>query len=199
MSVSTRIIGLKAAVLDGGSLPDALVAHVGGLEMAEGLWRFFSPNHPASGVTEWNEAWRTAWRVPAGSAFAFGEDLFGNQLLVTQSRPTMIVCDHENGMCHDVGVDVTDVLGAVAQHGLAWIDFYSSEALSVGRAFVPRPNWEEHLHWIQPLFLGGTPNAKNVTKVERLNHLHGHAKLWEQMAELPPGTEVRLRYSADQE
>ena len=187
------LISLRGAVSAGEPLWDALNSHTGGLEAAEGVWRFFSPSHPAVGVTRWNEEWRSAWHVSAGSALSFGEDVFGNQLLITPARPTMQVCDHETGACHDLGLGVIDVLEAVVEHGLAWIDFYSSEVLSIGREFVPRPTWEQHLHWVHPLFLGGASTADNVRNVDRFDHLHGHAKLWKEVRELPPGTELRPR------
>jgi hypothetical protein len=47
------------------------------------------------------------------------------------------------------------------------------------------------LHWTAPLFLGGRVELHNVSLVQRDDHLVGHASLWRQVADLPPGSTVK--------
>ncbi|MBP8953966.1 MAG: hypothetical protein KBI47_16335 [Armatimonadetes bacterium] len=190
---TSQTTDLRDALSRGLPMIEGVPRHIGGKSIEEGLWRFFSPNHPACGIRRWNEEWSSAWGVANDGVFTFGEDVFGNQLLFTPARTTVLLCDHENGACYDLELGVLDLLEAAVEHGLSWIDFYSNGALSVGRGFLPQVNWEQHLHWTRPLILGGAVTAENTAVVDRFTHLHGHAKLWRQVSDLPPGTEVQVQ------
>jgi hypothetical protein len=181
-------------VLEGGAPPrEAVSSLIGGTIACSGLWRFFSPSHPKCGIARWNEEWCAAWALPKEDIFTFGEDVFGNQLLLPAKESTVYVCDHENGSCHDLELGVVDLLEAVLQHGLAWIDFYSNCSLEIAVSLVPGVTWEQHLHWTQPVILGGATASSNVSVVDRFAHLSGHTKLWKQLSGTAPGTEIRIQ------
>lgn len=184
---------LKAAVVAGSPLTEALPRHIGGRSAGGGLWRFFSPGHPARGMDSWNQEWCEAWGLPCDAVLSFGEDVFGNQLLIVAGRPTAFLCDHEDGSCHDLELGAIDLLQAVVQHGVSWIDVYGNGALPVGLSLLPRVSWEQHIHWTQPLILGGAASVSNASIVDRHAHLRGHAALWKQVSDLPRGAEIRVR------
>lgn len=187
---SEQLAQLKKA-LDRGERPArALPACVGGASVGEGRWRFFSESHPQMGIASWNEAWRTGWSLKSEDVFAFGEDVFGNQLVVRASGATVFLCNHEDGVCFDLEMNPAELLEMAAKHGLSWIDFYEDGSLDVAKPFLPKVTWENHLHWTTPLILNGRVEEKNLTLVDRLKHLSGHAQLWRQISDLPPGTEV---------
>lgn len=188
-----QIIDLRALVAGGVSFREAMPGSIGGAAIGDGLWRFFSDSHPQCGVDRWNDEWCVAWALPKESVFAFGEDVFGNQLLLTAGGSTVHVCDHENGSCHDLELGAMDLLEASLQHGISWVDFYSNGSLEIAKGFLAGITWEQHLHWVQPLILGGAVATQNVSIVERLTHLSGHAKLWKQISEMPPGTEIHIQ------
>lgn len=192
--LTTQQVALLQSTLEHGSVVrETVAAFIGGTVVGGGLWRFFSSGHPSIGIDGWNDRWCAAWALPKESIFAFGEDVFGNQLLLTSKESTVYVCDHENGSCHDLELGPTDLLAAVLQHGLSWIDFYSNGSPDVAMEFLASLGWEQHLHWTQPLVLGGPVTAQNVSIVDRFAHLTGHAKLWTQISGAPPGTEIRIQ------
>lgn len=188
-----QIVRLNAALAGGASPREALPACIGGTVVCNGLWRFFSDSHPKCGVAHWNAVWCAAWAFPKENAFTFGEDVFGNQLILTTNGTTAHVCDHENGSCCDLQLGVAYLLESVIQHGLSWIDFYSNGSLEVAKGFAGDVTWEQHLHWTHPLILGGAITSPNLSVVDRFAHLSGHAKLWKQVSEIDPGTEIRIQ------
>lgn len=191
--VMDQIVRLRASLAGGVSPREALLECVGGTVLCNGLWRLYSAAHPKCGVDHWNEEWCLAWGLSKENVFAFGEDVFGNQLILTAQGTTVYLCDHENGSCHDLDLGVADLLEAGIVHGLSWIDFYSNGSLDIAKGFLTTVTWEQHLHWTQPLILGGAIAAQNVSVVDRVLHLSGHAKLWKQLSGLPAGTEFRIQ------
>jgi hypothetical protein len=168
-------------------LPEVL----GGGTVAGGLWRFFT----AEDAAKWNSPalWRGAWPFLLPELFFFGEDLWGNQLTLRPGSENVWLWNHENGELEDLLLDPTTLLEAVIQSGLDWIDFYSPHLLAVGRAKLLDVPENCHLHWVQPLIMGGAINVTNTSAVESAMHLRGHGKLWTQLRELPPGTEVAIK------
>ncbi len=186
------INSLKQSLDAGTPLPEALTIALGNTEAAGGLWRFFSSDWPGAGVEHWNSTseWKRHWQpfLP-GQVFAFGEDVFGNQLLAEPGVETVQLWNHENGECSDLFADPVTLISVVCSKGIEWIDFYSDGSLDVARRRLPLAR-SHHLHWTTPLVLGGRPIDANVSLVEREPHLVGHAKLWRQIGGLPPGTRV---------
>lgn len=189
---STNVDRLKHA-LDGGlPITDALPRTIGGTVVCDGLWRFYSDSWPQGGIQRWNSSsqWKQNWSefLPAGG-IAFGEDVFGNQLMIVAGKAPVFLWDHENGECVDLIADPVELLAVSVDSGIDWIDFYENGTLAVGRRLgsVDRAS---HLHWTRPLTLGGDVSEANVSIVERESHLAGHADLWKQLRDLPPGTEL---------
>lgn len=176
-------------------LPEAIAGSIGDTHASEGLWRFYSANWPFGGVRTWNEVsqWKTMWRpfLPAG-AFAFGEDVFGNQLMIVDGLETVQLLDHETAEFSDLYCEPDVLLRTVLQDGIDWIDQYGDGSLSIARLFLP-VSLSTHLHWVTPLMLGGDVSRENISIVDRESHLVGHAKLWSQLRDLPPGSAVDLR------
>jgi len=171
----------------------ALMETLGSKVTASGFWRFFSENSPSCGAEEWNRCWCTAWGLSGEAVCAFGEDLLGNQLLVLSGRPSAFICDHENGDCHDTELSACDLVDAVRKHGVGWIDFYATGASDIAQGFLEDVDWGSHLHWAHPLVLGGSVTRENATIVERMAHLVGHRKLWQQIRGVAPGNEIHLQ------
>lgn len=192
---SRHVEQLRESLAGGVPLAQAVQQTIGDADACGGLWRFYSESWPSGGVERWNErsAWKLHWRdfLPAG-AFAFGEDVFGNQLIVVPGHENALLLNHENAECSDLYCDPVTLLATVLNDGVGWIDFYSDGSLTVARRFLPLPR-EFHLHWTTPLILRGAVDDSNVSIVERESHLVGHAKLWAQLRGLPPGTAVTLR------
>lgn len=195
-SVSTltndQVARLEAMLSQGVAGREAIPVSVGGVTLENGLWRVFSEACPKCGVSRWNKEWCAAWGIPEENAFTFGEDAFGNQLILTANGNTAHICDHEDGSCFDLELGVVDLLESIVQHGLSWIDFYSNGSLDVAQERVAGLTWEQHLHWTQPLILGGAIAPSNVSVVDRFAHLAGHAQLWRQISGVDPGTEIRI-------
>lgn len=185
-----QVLRLQSALESGLPLREAAPVIIGGTVVNGGFWRFFSSRHPTMGIDRWNEEWCATWALPKDSIFVVGEDVFGNQLLLTPKDSTMHVCDHENGACHNLDLGPADLLGAVLRYRVSWIDFYSNGSPAVAAGFLAELGWEQHLHWTHPLVLGGSVTAQNVSVVERLAHLHGHAKLWARISGLEGGGEL---------
>jgi hypothetical protein len=164
-------------------LPDALPRAIGETQVGGGLWRFFSSDYPAGGVNAWNlhSVWKREWELEPGRFFAFGEDLFGNQLIVQPTVENTGLWNHENGDTVDLLLDPVTLLETVVQSGLDWIDFYSDGALKVAERRLMDIPAESHLHWTTPLILGGQVRVENTSVVDRTMHLVGHAKLWRQL------------------
>ncbi len=55
---------------------------------------------------------------------------------------------------------------------------------------LPQVSPDQHLHWTQPLILGGSTTVANTSVLDRNQHLVGHARLWRQIGNLPPGSSV---------
>lgn len=188
----THIARLEASIEQGSSLLDALPKVIGDSEACSGLWRFYSESWPAGGIQEWNSGsrWKHHWEafLPPG-AFAFGEDVFGNQLIVVPGEDDVLMWNHENGESTDLYLDPVNLLKTALNDGIDWIDLYGDGSLAVAKRFghVAR---ESHLHWTTPLILGGVVNDSNISVVERELHLVGHANLWSQIRDLPPGTAI---------
>lgn len=164
---------------------------LGNSAAAGGLWRFFSSQKAAS----WNapRTWRSIWPGLSPELFFFGEDIFGNQLTLQPSTESVGLWNHENGELVDLLLDPATFLETVVQSGVDWIDFYSPQMLSVGRAKLLDVPENCHLHWTQPLILGGSVSAANASVVEKVMHLRGHCELWARLHGLPPGTEVVIK------
>lgn len=188
------LASLRTRASAGTPIYSALAMEVGGCEVSSGIWRIFSETYPGDGVWWWNtkSAWRLQWNdlLPV-DLFAFGEDVFGNQIVGTKGGAASSLWNHENGELCDLCVDPITLLETVARDGVDWIDAYTAEMTAVARRFVPLSRGS-HLHWTRPLILGGNIDAGNITIVAREPHLVGHARLWRQIHDLPPGTEIRM-------
>jgi hypothetical protein len=188
----TQVARLRESLANGIPFSKASPQVIGGADACDGLWRFYSESWPAGGIRHWNEksAWKEHWRefIPDG-AFAFGEDVFGNQLIVVPEQENILLLNHENAECADLYCDPVSLLTTILKDGIDWIDVYGDGSLAVARRYGPVAR-ESHLHWTTPLILGGIVSDSNLSTIERESHLVGHAKLWLQVRGLPPGTVV---------
>jgi hypothetical protein len=170
----------------------AFARAIGGTAAGAGFWRFFSESWPEGGISGWNagSSWKSHWRavLPAGF-LSFGEDVFGNQLVLANGCASALLWNHENGECDDLLVGPCELLQTVLESGLDWIDFYTDGSLGIARQYGPVP-LDVHLHWTTPLILGGRVSRDNVSVVKRERHLVSHAMIWAQVSVLPPGTRV---------
>lgn len=173
-------------------LAEALATSVGGTQVAGGLWRFFSAHYPKGGVAEWNSSaeWKREWGFASSLFHTFGEDLFGNQVILRPGFENVHLWNHEDGSVADLLLDAATLLESVVQGGLDWIDFYNDGSLVIAQTRLKDVSTECHLHWTTPLILGGNVGVENTTVVERSIHLVGHAKLWMQVRGYDPGTIV---------
>lgn len=189
---SQQLIRL-AGLLGSGATPAlAFAQSIGGTFLCNGMWRFFSDSWPRGGITGWNvgSSWKCGWQpfLPSG-LFSFGEDVFGNQLVLVSGYDKAFLWNHENGQRNDLFVKPSELLKIALDSGVDWVDFYSDGSLAVASDYGAVP-LDMHLHWTTPLILGGEVSRANLCLVERESHLVGHAKLWAQVAGLPPGTTV---------
>lgn len=177
---------------DRAPLARAFSEALGGACLDNGLWRFFSDSWPDGGILGWNSesSWKQHWKpfLPSG-VLSFGEDIFGNQLLLCEGFPNAMLWNHESAELFDRLVEPGELLKTVVDCGIDWIDFYADGMLSLARQCQP-VSWETHLHWITPLILGGPIDESNLAVMERNAHLVGHAQLWSQISDLPPGTVI---------
>lgn len=178
------------------SNPELIVGVLGDLTAGQGLWRFYSASFPEGGVEAWNScdsSWRQAWGATLGTLDAFGEDVFGNQLLLRPDGQSVLIWRHESGVIEDTELDLATILEASLSNALDWLDFYSDGSPAVARLFRDEISKDRHLHWVTPLVLGGSVDASNILLVERVTHLLGHAKLWQQIGDLPAGASIHLK------
>jgi hypothetical protein len=185
-------VRLRQEVTDPVSLVDAMGRIVGGAQLADGLWRVYSDGYPNGGVSKWNSdsSWKREWQLGPTQFYAFGEDLFGNQLIVMPDIENVRIWNHENGDLVDLLLDPLTLLETVVQSGIDWIDFYADGSPNVAKRKSVDVPVECHLHWTTPLILGGQVSPENTSVVERNMHLIGHAKLWAQLRDCDPGTIV---------
>jgi hypothetical protein len=157
-----------------------------------GVWRLFSDAFPSDGIDGWNDKspWRAAWGAAAAGFVVFGEDLFGNQLVVRPTVENALLWNHENGELNDLLLDPVTLLETVLESGVEWLDFYGDGSIAVAQKRVLDVPSECHLHWTTPLILGGSIDVQNTSVIERTSHLIGHAELWRQIQGLPPGTTI---------
>jgi len=177
-------------------LKTALPQTIGDRSVAGGLWRFFSASFPPfGGITAWNSAtlWRGAWPWLSPDLFFFGEDVFGNQLTLTPGHENAFLWNHESGELVDLLLDPATLLETTIQSGIDWIDFYLPQMLAVAKAKLLDVPEGFHLHWTQPLILGGAVHVTNTSVLEGVSHLKSHGELWAQLRDLPPGTEVVVK------
>lgn len=170
---------------------EVLPRELGGGSVAGGLWRFFSQED----VTVWNssESWRGAWPGLSAELFFFGEDLWGNQLTLKPRSENVWLWNHENGEMVDLMLDPATLLETVMQSGIDWIDFYTPQMLAVGRSRLLDVPEKCHLHWTQPLIMGGSVATANTSVVSSATHLKGHGALWAQLSGLPTGAEIIIK------
>lgn len=192
---SQQVAAFRAATSRGATQVDALAAHAGGYELAGGLWRLFSQTYPSPGVAAWNTAavWKAEWGLAAGSFWTFGEDIFGNQLIVPSGSDISMLWGHEAGDLFDLYLPPLELVETVFEHGIEWVDYYIEGALDTGRARLAAVPPDSHLHWTTPLILGGQASEANTSVVERRPHLVGHAALWRQLSSLEPGATVVVK------
>ena len=181
---SQQLAHLDELLASGITPPVAFPKAIGGTSIDDGIWRFFSDSWPQGGILGWNvdSAWKTQWQpfLPSG-LLSFGEDVFGNQLVLVDGCENVLLLNHENGECCDLLVGPSELLRTAMEHGIDWIDFYSDGSINVARQYGLVP-LDMHLHWTTPLVLGGQVSANNLSLVQRDAHLVGHAKLWSQLA-----------------
>jgi hypothetical protein len=122
-----------------------------------------------------------------------GEDVFGNQLVTIDETPNLLVWDHEDGSLVDTQVPVETAIDVVFNSGVEWIDYYTLDTIEIGRRMIGSVPVDSHLHWTNPLILGGAVEPNNVSVIGRLPHLIGHGKLWQQLRGTPEGTAIRLK------
>ena len=191
--------GLTAGVVEevkkrtaaGVPLADVVPGVLGGIVIDGGFWRIFGSNDLGTlSLARWNEPtlWKYAWNGSASPIF-WGEAVFGNQMLL-DARGSVFLWNHENASIIEIGFDLVTVLETSLTHGLGWLDFYGDGSYSVAKDREGDLPIESHLHWVQPRILGGKAVPKNVTLVERVQHLIGHGELWSQLRGMSPGTQV---------
>jgi len=187
-----HIVQCREAVGRGTRVAESLVKYVGGHQLASGLWRLFSGTFPPGGAMTWNspEIWKGAWGLSADAFFAFGEDLFGNQLVIPAGGDVAMIWNHESGELADLVLGPIELLDTCLDSGLGWIEFYTPAMLEVGRVQLPEVPNDSHLHWTTPLILGGSVLPSNTSVVERRQHLEGHAALHRQISGLDHGAFV---------
>jgi hypothetical protein len=192
---ATHIRLLQEAIAGGASLETTLPVSVGNTVAGGGLWRFFSDTFPRRGSRWWNESsgWREHWKpfLPAG-LFSFGEDVFGNQLILVRGEENVRLWNHEDGALIDLLLAPAELLSTVTESGIDWIDFYDNGSLEVARKYGGIAD-DSHLHWTTPLILRGAVSLENLSVLERDKHLVGHAKLWFQVAGLEPGSTIHVK------
>ena len=183
---------LKSARLEGRALDAAIANTIGGTCVALGLWRFFSHQHPTGGVERWNDesGLKSAWTsfLPK-EMHCFGEDVFGNQLVLVRGHDNAFLWSHEDAEMCDLFVGPVELIETVVSSGIQWIDFYGDGSLDVAASFG-LPPIDSHLHWTMPRILGGGASLDNLSVVERTSHLVGHGKLWAQVRNVDPGTSI---------
>jgi hypothetical protein len=181
-----QLVHLEELLASGLPPLNAFSQAIGGTSLSDCIWRFYSESWPNRGILVWNSGspWKFEWQrfLPSG-LFAFGEDVFGNQLVLVNGCDNALLWNHENGECHDLLVRPCELLRTALESGIDWIDFYCDGSLNVARQYGPVP-LSMHLHWTTPLILGGQVAADNLSLVERESHLVGHAKVWSEISGL---------------
>ncbi len=187
-----HLVRLDELLAGGTAPPAAFPQAVGGTSVSDGIWRFFSNSWPLGGISGWNvgSSWKSYWQpfLPSG-LFSFGEDVFGNQLILANGCDNALLWNHENGECFDLLVGPCELLRTALESGIDWIDFYSDGSLTVAKQYGA-VSLEMHLHWTTPLVLGGQVSRDNISLVQRELHLVGHARLWSQVSGLLTDTVV---------
>jgi hypothetical protein len=190
-----HVLLLEESIARGMTLEMAFSTSVGNTVAASGLWRFFSDTFPPQGIHWWNESsvWKEHWKpfLPNG-LICFGEDVFGNQLVIVHGEENIFLWNHEDGVLVDLLLVPTELLSTVAESGIDWIDFYAKGSLDIARKYGRIPE-NSHLHWTTPLVLGGAVRLENLEVVERERHLVGHAKLWLQIVGIEPGSNIHVK------
>lgn len=172
-----------------------LCVTIGESTLAGGVWRLYGQRWPLGGFVEWNTTgpWRKCWEPSLAVGLrSFGEDVFGNQLVLLDGKDEVLLWDHETAATYDLLLPPFHLLRVVSTHGVSWIDSYTDQILAVADA-APNLDRDSHLHWITPLFLGGEATQENTSVEDRCSHLEFHATLWRSLEGLPPGTELRLQ------
>jgi hypothetical protein len=174
---------LKKRTDAGTPLAEVIPAVLGGATLDHGFWRFFYPDGVGMlSMAKWNSpnVWKHAWSGLASTTF-WGEDVFGNQIIL-DGGGSVFLWNHENAAAIETGFDLHTVLETGLKHGLAWLDFYSDGSHALVGEQKRELSTDRHWHWIQPRILGGAIAAGNLTSIERVQHLVGHAKLWLQVS-----------------
>lgn len=188
---------VKRLTAAGVPLAEVVPGVLGGISVDGGLWRIFGSNDLGMlSLERWNEQslWKHAWNGFASLTF-WGEDIFGNQVLL-DAAAKVFLWNHESAAIIETGFDLLTVLETSLTHGLGWLDFYGDGSYSVAKDRGVELPTDSHLHWIQPRILGGQAVTKNVTFVERVQHLIGHGQLWLQVRGMPPGGQIVATTSA---
>jgi len=182
----------RDALTHGTSELSAISTFAGERQLAGGVWRVFSQAYPAGGVAAWNRAaaWKAEWGLREQSLYVFGEDLFGNQLVIRENSDASSLWDHETGEFAGLYLSPLSLLATALEQGIEWVEFYPHGALEIARQRAAEVPNAFHLHWTTPLILGGAISTSNTSLVERRAHLIGHAALWREVGSLEPGTIV---------
>jgi hypothetical protein len=185
----------KSACDSAADILSAAADSIGGTTVADGFWRFFGREEPPPGIQQWNSAslWKAVWGSRAEGISSIGEDLFGNQLICSSGQSELLIWDHETGEVSSTLLTPDSTLESVVAHGVDWIDFYANGAPQIARQFAGRVAPTAHIHWTTPLALGGKVAVENTSIIDRVAHMVGHGKLWQQISDLSPGDRVIVK------
>jgi hypothetical protein len=182
---------LKEKIAIGASWIEVVPNVLGGTLLDNGFWRIFGSNELGLfSLRDWNapNVWKHAWGEFASLTF-WGEDVFGNQILL-DGEGKVFLWSHENAATVATGFDLVTILETCVKHGLGWIDFYSDGSYSIVKDRLSELSLQSHWHWIQPQIMGGQVTSKNLTCVERVQHMIGHGKLWLQIHGISHGSRI---------
>src|SRR5258708_38942164 len=122
-----QVSRLEQLLASGTTPPVAFPQALGGTSVCDSIWKFFSDSWPQGGISGWNtgSSWKTHWQpfLPSG-LFSFGEDVFGNQLVLVSGCENALLWNHENGECHDLFVGRCELVRTAVDRDFVWIDFY---------------------------------------------------------------------------
>jgi hypothetical protein len=120
-----------------------------------------------------------------------GEDAFGNVLILLNE--TVQIIDHEEFSLTNTYIELEEFKKTIISDGYFWVDCYTNEDLEIFNHYQQKLPIESHIHWIQPLFLGGNKELNNTVTLERLIHWKGHFELQKQIKGLDAGDWVIIK------
>jgi hypothetical protein len=153
-------------------------------------WCNFSQKENVIGLQAWNEKklWRDWYQELTDGLFFFAEDIFGGQFALRgdeivsfepESGEIEFIAPSIERWAHELLLNYAGLTGYPLAH--SWQSL--NGRIPIGKRLLPKT----------PFILGGLYEDNNLYALDAVKGMRYRGELWEQLRDLPDGTQVKLK------